>query len=298
MKMKKFLNLALVLALAMLTFASCSGSGGVLGGSSKLSGEDLYTKLDYAISSPNNVESDDLPGTITFTAMIISDPTEITLDDEKTPRLYQEACISRNADDTFLIEVTGIAEADRPAIDAIVSVTGELNGSVYWTENGERVELLDVKASKISVIPENTAEPSSDPNITIGSVKYTFKGAHFSTDIIAKVIVVYFDFANNGSDDANPDLSKFFVFQGDGLIDSRGINVEGTDPNALAANGVGSTTETYAGKTSLYYMAFRTSDEPGDDPNTVYICMYDDDFHQTAEIAIPIAESFDAMKAQ
>ncbi|MCL2654525.1 MAG: hypothetical protein FWD65_02335 [Coriobacteriia bacterium] len=293
------LVLAPVLALSvalMLTGCSASSITSKLDSIGAPAGEDLYQKLNTAISSPDRAKSSDLPGTFTFTAKALSDPANVTVDGKDC--VYISARISRNINDDFAIDLTDLAAASRPAKGDLVKVTGKLDGTVYWTEDSKRVSLLDIKASKIEKLPESTIKPSTKSTVTVGSAQYTFAGAHFGTDALGKVVIIYFDFTNKATADASPDLRKFFVFQGDGLLDSEGISVKGADPHALAANGPGIADKTYAGKTQRYYMAYEVSKDPGKDSKTAYVCLYDDDFNQTNEIALPLAASYAALQGK
>lgn len=256
--------------------------------------EELYSKLSHAIGSPANLQEDYLPGTFTFTALILSEPDEVDFGDGDVC-LFQVACIARRVDDYFLLNMTDIA--DTPGENTVVIITGKIAGTVYWTEDNKRVEKLEIKAYKIKPCPETNDEPETGAKVRDDFYVYEFLGAHLSPNNVSgnfKVIVLYFNFTNQSDRNARPAPRQFFFYQGDARL---GISVAGAkEKSSLALDTtVGIVTETYPGTTSLYYITLKwTAESDGD---TLYICKYDDDFKLIVEIAIPILPSLSDWEA-
>ncbi|MDR3209386.1 MAG: hypothetical protein LBT36_02015 [Oscillospiraceae bacterium] len=299
--MKKLITL-LVAAVLVFSVAGCKQIEGALEDAGlvkgQLTGEALYSELKALINNPER--DSDLTGQFTFTAMILSEPEETTFDDDDEVFVLQEAWISRSDyDDYFLLDVTDIDEL--PETDEIVQITGSLDGFIYWTEDNEQVQVLNIKAAKVESYDPPAAEVNEGPKVvrSEGSKPgvYTFLGAHFSENSFGPVIVVYFDFENTGSSDVSPSLDGFYYYHGESEVDSTSFEPDESDSSALAAAGAGIPDKTYAGKTARYYLTIETDpDAFEDDP--VYISMYNDDFQLTVDVAIQVYESLDALTAE
>lgn len=293
--MKRFVAILLCAMLALL--AGCDTvseiTGAVTDAFSGPSGEEMYSKLDSLISNPSG--STDLSGSFTFVAAILSEPEEMTFDDDDTVYLYQEACIMRN-DDTFFLEVSDVDYV--PEVDEIVTVTGEVLGTVYWTQDNKRVEVLDVKASKIESMEEKEVEVNEGPTVTVETAytkgTFEFLGAHYASDSFGDVVVIYFDFTNDSSSEAAPMLGKFYIYHGDDKMSSTNFSISEVDPGALPANGVGIAEKTPVGKKQRYYMAFKAG---SDLEAPIFIEMYDDEFDMTDQVVMDVAASLEELSA-
>jgi hypothetical protein len=257
-----------------------------LSGTASLSGEALYEELCYNIKSPDSKTSID--GKITFTALVIGDSEETTFEDDDKTYHYQAAVISR-CDDYFLLEVSKLPEALKTG--EYYSVTGTLNGTVYWTEDNEKKTVLDIEAKDAKPFEPTAAKVNEGPRYTTGQGVYTFRGAHMSRNLQGECIVVYFDFENTTNRELAPDLSGLELYQGDSEERSSSSVVDADDKDSKALNArAGLGDKTYAGKTSRYYAVYRTQDaEEG--ASVMHLVRFNDDFQLTDEIAIPIAKT-------
>jgi len=264
---------------------------------SSQSGDALYSELDTLITNPDHTT--DLKGKFTFTVYVIGKATEQTFDDEPGVKyLFQESCISRNGDHSFLLDVRKLAKSLET--DKFYQVTGTLDGSVYWTEDNKKVSMLDILVSDAKPFTPADIKVNNGPSYTDGSVTYTFKGAYFDRTPFNKAIVVYFDFKNNTADDIAPSMYGLTFYQGDSntRLSNTIMDVQGKlDSHALNATKAGITDQTYVGKTSLYFAVYQVSDDVKKDANTLYLERYNDDFQCTDSIAIPISKDYSAWAA-
>ncbi|MDR2501965.1 MAG: hypothetical protein LBC78_01805 [Oscillospiraceae bacterium] len=301
--MKKRIIPALLLALLLLVTASCNQIKDIIGGASggSLSQDEIYRNLDMLVSSPSSQTNNPINGkTITFTAYIHTEPFEESFEEEDGDYRYQVADISRSVDSAngFYLEVSDIAET--PAVGDIVVVTGKINGTVFWTEDGERVEVLDVKASKIE--PLTASEPTADTTSPfdysnwLSAGTYTVKGAHYVEDVFGdKYVAVYVDFKNTYTKDCAPQFSEFYYYYGEAQADFKYnlSGADGIDPAALDATSL-FPDDTYKDKSQLYWFAIEVP-EDAEEAGTVWICAENDDFYTIIDVEVPIAESFEAM---
>ena len=273
-----------------------------------LSEEELYAELNRAINSPTSLNLW-IWGTQTFTAAIISEPQKMTLDsdDGMVEGMYQAAVISRNVNDYFVLNVTDLQEY--PKKGDFVRITGLPTGSIYWTEEvspslgavwTKDIHVLDVKVKSFELfhpdeINVNTTDQSIDVNYRMSyrddSGKIEFINAHFSEDDFGKLVVVYFNFTNTGNKETDPLMNRLWFSLGDNnAYMTPGIyRPNEVDSNALSAYKVtgDSMGKTSAGKTDLYYAAFKVDQNNSD--TILHINRYDDDFNWTNSIAIDIA---------
>jgi hypothetical protein len=261
-----------------------------------LTGEELYRRIDYLISSPDSQDgSSGIDGEFTFSAYLAGEPFEQTFTDDDNTYIYQEAYISRS-DDYFFVNVTAIAEAER-VFDTYVRVTGTLDGTVYWTEDGSREDVLDINASKLEPFTVSEAEPDYGPTITVstgsGAGEYTFTGAHYSEAPIEPVIVLYFEYKNTGTAEESPEPGLFAYYHGEESVSKRSFEPYEFYGGALEAYIIPD--GTFAGKTQLYYIPISVSPEAYD--NTLWVSVWDDDFALIYDIGIDIAENLDALNA-
>lgn len=297
-----------ILALAlMLVLSGCSS---LTGGSKDDSGsevsaqgnnlnksitdEKLYSELDSLIGYPDK-SSTSLPDRFTFIAMILGEPSTIEFDDGEEG-LYCYACISRNdLDEYFLMEVSDIAETYE--YGDIVKVDGEYIGSIYWVEDNDQVDVLEIKAHSMEAYTPEELETSTDWAYMTGGNKIEFVNAHYTEDTFGDVVVVYFEFTNNGSTDTAPSLGDFYIEYNGAEVSRTIFSLDEVYESALEYEGYGLTTDTYAGKTSLYYAAFSV-DEKGEGEQGIYFDVYDDEFRLTHSVGLYVYENLEAMLAE
>jgi len=283
------------LSFVLVLLCGCSQIEDLLGTGPK-TGEELYSELDRFISNPKSITMEDLPGTFTFTAKILSEPQELTVEGED--RVYQSAWICRNLNSYLLLDVTDLTEY--PNEDDIVSVTGTQSGYVYWTEDNKQVDVLDIGVKEIKPYEPTEVEVNTKPEVAVesqqGSGKITFKGAHFTKDSFDRALVLYFDFTNNGSREIAPSMDKLYITLGDEeeSLKKTIFSLNEVDGSALFAGKAGIADKTQPGKTIYYYSAYKAKESP--DAKELYIRKYDDNFNMTDEIKINVAPSLSEMK--
>jgi hypothetical protein len=268
--------------------------GGSLSGTSALSGDALYAELDSLLTSPDR--KSDLGGKFTFTAYIATEPEEVTFDDEKdVVHQYQEGWISRNEQHYFLLDVKDLPEPLETR--KFYTVTGTLDGSVYWTEDGERVEVLLVKASEITPLLETDVKANTTATVDVESVSgkgtVEFKNAHYSENNFGKVVVLYYNFTNTGASDVAPMTGKLDIYLGADvenaqLTERTSFEPKESDGSALSALGA-IVTKTFVGKTTLYFLTLTVPDDA--DGNLLTIEYWNDDYDLTYQYTIEVAES-------
>ena len=262
-------------------------------GSSKLSYEEFYYELNRLISNPDS--NTNINGKITFTAYVSDEADEMEFDDDPGVKyLYQTAWISRS-DDYFLLDVKGLDAPLEP--EQLYTVTGELNGSVYWTEDSKRVTVLDITATDAKPFTRPDVSPNKGPVYTSGQMEYAFRGAHYTTILggTSNAIVVYFDFKNGSDKDAAPSMYDLAFYQGDSgkRASSTIMSPKEADSRALNASEV-IADKTYAGKTGLYFAVYEVSEDVTEDEDVLWLMRYDDDFVLTDDIGIPIMKDYAA----
>ena len=292
--MKKLTALLLAIAI-VFSFCGCSLLSNItstLVDDVKLSEADMYSELDRIIGYTDALERTELTGEFTFCAMIYDEGEEVTFEEEDYTGFYYSAGISRNWDDYFLLDTMGL-DTDFKDGD-IVKVTGSTDGTIYWTEENDRVEVLSIKATAVEKYTPEDVEPTSDAKITLedGNI-IEFVGAHATKDTFGKAAVVYFNFTNNGSDEDSPSLSEFYVNHADEEASITIMSLDELDASALRM-GAGITEDTYAGKTQLYCVAYKIYDSVSTD-EPIYYSLYDDEFRCTYDLAVPIAASLAEM---
>lgn len=264
--------------------------------SAAIGDDEIYQELDYLIQNPDEVEDTELQDTITFAAMILSEPEEVTYDDNGQTYLYQYASISRNMDDDFLLEVSSLAEP--LPVDSMVSVTGVIAGFVYDVEDNEKVSELEIWADQVELMPESTVIPSNETEIKItagsGLGNYSFHESHKSENVFGDVIILYFDYTNTGLESAYPDLSRLLFMQADTLLEPSIFDVTEVDPKALNAS-VPTPEVTLPGKTMRYYYVLSADNGVNEQP--ISIIRTDDYFNITNLIEIPVT-SFGYIESQ
>jgi hypothetical protein len=266
-----------------------------LSGKTSLSSEALYSDLSASVSDPDRDSSID--GKLTFTCYVYGEPFEEEFEEEPgVKHIFQEAYIARN-DDYFLLNVKDLKESLKP--DSYYTITGKLNGTVYWTEDSEKVTALDVLATDAKPFTPKKDKANTGSSVTADGNTYKFLGAHKSEYQLGDCVVVYFDFKNNGSNEAAPRISDFPIYQGSAEERSNTLifDPDEADSKALNATEAGIPDKTYAGKTQRYFAVFKWEDVK-EDSNTLYLVRYNDDFELTDDISIPIAKSYKAWQAK
>jgi len=298
--MKKIL-IALVLVGTML-FSGCNviegiTSGDLAGSLLNTPSVDVYEELASLSANPN--ASSDLSGSFSFVAEVVSEPFEMTLDGETYT--YQEVYICRNYDDPILVDV---ADVETPAEGGTyATITATWTGSIYWTEDNKRVEVLDLKGKKMEPFTVPDIEPSENESIHLEKYSYNgsidFVGAHYTKNSFNDVVVVYFNFTNNAPD-TNTKLSgvssllgMLDVYHGDAFAtESSAFSPDELDPSALKAGDI--TSYTPSGKTQLYYTVFKAEPDAGED--FMYFALFNDEFALTDVVTLPIAASLAEMQ--
>ena len=300
--MKKLTILLLVLTLA-LALCGCNATDVVNNIvnrvddaiTPKMSQEEVYENLDRLIGYTDGLENTDLTGSFEFVAIIYDEGKEIHFDDEDYTGYYYSAGISRNWNDYFMLDTMGLEGTFQDG--DIVKVTGTTDGTIYWTEDNNRVEVLCVKASAIEAYaPEEIEMESSDTIILDDGNAITFLGAHATENSFGEAIVVYFEFKNNDDKEAAPSLREFYVEYNGEEASSTIFGLDEVDSSALKL-GVGPIDKTYAGKSQVYYVAY-TGDHNAANDEPIYFSLYDDEFRCTYDLPIDIAPSLADLQAE
>lgn len=282
--MKKIVPLILLLCLLL---CGCGQIGDILGNASGAgSEEDVYSELDRLLASPDS--SSTLTSQFTFVAMLLDEAEPMEFPDEGESGVYHMACISRNIDDVFYLEVGDIDGTFHSG--DIVKVTGELNGFIYWTEDNSQIEVLDIKASKVEAYTPEELEVDSSPTVSVDGGKIEFLGSHRAKDSFGDVVVVYFNYVNNSDQDMAPNFDNFYVEYAGQEISTSTFPISEVDSSAL--NATMGFEKTYAGKTQMYYRVYSVEAiENPDEP--VYFSMFDDEFRMTYDIGLTVHDSLD-----
>ena len=288
---------ALLLALTLL-LAGCSSVSDAVSGIAnavdpKMPEEDMYRELSSLIGYTKGLANTNLTGEFTFVAMIYDEGEEITFDEDDYTGYYYTAGISRNWDDDFLLDTIDVDIALE--YGDIVKVTGKTDGTIYWTEDNDRVEVLAIKASAVEIYEPEEIEEINEPMMTLKNGNtIEFVGAHMTEDSFGEAIVVYFKYTNNGEKESAPSLSDFYIDYNGEEASSTIFSLDEVDASALSM-GPGITTKTYGGKSQLYYIAY-TGDADAADDEPIYFSLYDDEFRRTYDWGIEIAPSLEALK--
>ena len=276
-------------------FGGAEGGGQSVLSGSGLSADEMYYQLGRLMSDPDRDTK--LSGKFTFTTYIADEPVEMEFDEDPgVVYQYQAAYIARS-EKYYLLDVKDLKEPLEPG--NYYRVTAELNGSVYWTEDGKKVNVLDISASKAEPFARSEAEPNEGPDYEVGNVTYTFAGAHYcDLGHNRQGIVVYFDYTNNGDSDATPVVHDLSFYQGSSgrpsSIASSSDKPKEYDTKALAAFAPGLTDKTYAGKTGRYYTVVRPQQDVAEDEDTLWVARFNDDYELTDDIGMQIFKDYKA----
>ena len=284
---------AIILAMMLLLSGCDDLKEAVQGFSNEISGvtnmteEEIYKEIDRLMGYPDGMGTTDLVGEFTFVAVITSDVEELEFEDEE-PGMYCSAEISREYDDYFLLDVTGVET--QPTAGDIVKITGIINGSIYWTEDNKMVEVLSIRATALELYEPTAVEVAGGATIEIDGNTIEFLGAHKTTDSFGEAIVVYFKFTNNSEKDATPTFTDFYIEYNGHEADSTIFSLAEVEGSALSLWGAGITPATYPGKTLTYYVAFE-GDETAAVDEPIYFSRYNDEFQMTYDYGMYIAAS-------
>ena len=293
-------KLAVLLVLMIFVLCGCDAVTGLIEQAVEtvnptMPQEKVYENLDRLIGYTKGLENTDLTGSFTFVCMVYDEGEEIYFEDEDYKGHYYAAGISRNWDDYFMLDTIGLDGSFKPG--DIVKVTGETDGTIYWTEDNNRVEVLCVKASAIEAYePEDISEKTGATITLDDGNEIEFVGAHLTEDSFGDAIVVYFSFKNNGSKEAAPNLSAFYIEYDGSEAEKTIFSLDEVDSNALGMS-IGIVDKTYAGKSQVYYLAYSAEDGVAEG-EPIYFELYDDEFRCTYSHGVSIDESLAAMKGE
>lgn len=282
MKRLRKIKLVLTAVMALVLFTGCSVLDGV---SSKPNKEEMYDALSSAMSNPGvhlDINSGKLSGKLTCSVLVVSEKER--WDIEGKPLEMVGAMISRNTEDVMLLEVGGITDYNYPP-GTFLSVTGEIVGSIYWTEDNEQVEVVHAEATKVEVLPESTNEPKEDSKFTVENVYHsaaiTFEDkAEPSTETFGKnAATVYLDFEITSDKEMFPFFDGLTFYQGDTLLTRSHFDAEDKPrEDALKPDGFN---KAYPGKQTKFYYTLKADDDElsmnATDP--IEVVQYYDDFN-------------------
>lgn len=312
--MKRIITLVCLLCL-LVSLVGCGGKNitqliedvtGAVTDVVKMSDSDMYSALTYAIDNPDN-SSTTLNGKLTFSAWLASETFEQTFTGEDKVYTYQLGYISRYTDKPIYFDVTDLATTIPE--DTYVTVTGEIVGTVYWTEDNSQVEVLDFHVEKMDAftVAEPTVDTSNSLTVIDGTRNGTFSfvGAHYSKTSFDDVVVVYFNYTNNepaSSVEINSIGTLFdqiYVDIGGETGYTRSIRSafkpDEIDGAALDASSLSAFTP--SGRTQLYYIVITLEDGERVESDVLYFDMYNDDFAFTNCIEVPVAENLEMMNS-
>lgn len=268
---------AIVLAgFLLLGLTACSSD--FLGG-----GSVDYSALSSMATSPASSSALSQGETVTFTAFMISDPYETTVD--SVPKTYIDVMIARNPDKPIYVDVTDITVPTKSG--DIISVTGKVDGYLYWTEEGTTEEALNILAESIVLNEPTGAETVASGSYTIeDNITYTFDKAVYANNTMYEdegYVYVYYYVDNKSSSMVSGRLdSVFYLFRGDEELNSTfAIFSDIEHPsNAEDFSIAGFVKE---GQKIYGYNAFTAL---GDGP--IEVVVYDDDFNIVFSQDIPV----------
>jgi len=271
----------------------------------KMSDSDMYSELSYIIDHPDG--NTKLSGTITFSAWLSSETFEQTFTGEDKVYLYQLGYISRYTDKPIYFDVTDLATT-LPE-DAYATVTGEIVGTVYWTEDNKQVEVLDFHVDKMVefTLPESNPDTTNKLNVIDGTRNGTFSfvGAHYSKTSFDDVVVVYFNYTNNEPastveiNSIGTLFDQIYVDIGGETGYTRSIRsaFKPDEVDGAALEGTSLNAFTPSGRTQLYYIVITLDDGERVESDVLYFDMYDDDFAFSNCIEVPVSASLAEMNS-
>ncbi|MDR1764582.1 MAG: hypothetical protein LBR77_00505 [Lachnospiraceae bacterium] len=262
-----------------------------------VSEETKYANLNHMISNPKDLDKeyhyDGITGTFSFYAMAYTARDEMELEELDEPYAYQLGWISRNAETPFFLNVSKL-DGEIP-IDTVVEITGEIAGTIYWSEDNQQVEMLDLTVESYKEVPDDGFETDESNVIELGSGatagKLEFIGAHLTRDTFTPVVVIYFNYTNTSDGENRPTMTDLFIYQGEDESETTIFDLDEVAGAALSTRDGRNTT--YPGKTQLYYYAVKTAEDIQGEP--VIIERYDDAFHVANRVTLQVEPTLDAL---
>ena len=308
---KKFVFLLVAI---MFVMSGCNGKGGNADKDKKAvekvapeqvlaEAEKMYAEIDNQIARPGSRR---LVQEHEFTAMILSEPIELNVDQED--RTYLVATISRRLNQYFLLDITDTE--DYPSAGEVIKLAGTVDTVIYWNEKiitseqfntsfEKQEQLLGLKLNHYELSPPEQVEPASEKSIATRYYDNTgtiaFLNAHFIEEKYrGDWAVVYFNFTNTGEKETDVMLNRLWFTFGDEVhMKPKNSTFKPEEQEPGAINGL-SNYKVQPGETVLCYVAFKVRDG-NEDQNVIHIDRYDDDFNWTNSFEIPIAPSFAKM---
>lgn len=289
--MKKRVLSIIMGALLLVGLTGCQKVSDMVGGTATGADTKMYQDISSIMGDPDKLDNSTgkeyLQKDITFTAYILNDPEALEL--EGTTKQYISAVIARNSKDYMLINVDDLDEV--PAAGSYATVSGSMNGYIYYTADNQNVKIVDLKAKKITAKetednPSTENKVSIDDGLTKGSI--VFKEAEFTKDNFGRdAVLLYFEYTNEDNRDEVPAINTITFRQGDTYLGSNSYRVEAEiDPGALDTLATNTTPQ---GKTSLYYTVLYPLDsEVTLTSDSVTANYYDDDFNCLNEVEIAV----------
>lgn len=267
---------------------------------------EIYRLLDESIRRPDSPIDGRLSKTISFTALMVSDPYNIDFEEGDGSRSYQTAMIARNAKDVFLVDVTDTESFKK---GELVTITGKVKGLIYSTVENERREYLDIVAKKLEVKELNNTRPEPSRVRETNNGKIRIEEAfgvrsRKSKDLVGlrkkDVVTLYFEHENTGGLDSSPRFSDLGrIYLGDyllgrsPLIAGKKIRPDGDRLDITIEKGQ----KTYSGKKESYSIDLSPIDDEVriDLSKPLVFESYDDDFNLTDyyELKINIVDEDD-----
>ncbi|TLG72890.1 hypothetical protein [Culicoidibacter larvae] len=273
--LKKFKAIFLA-GFLLLGLTACSSD--LLGG-----GSVDYSALSSMASSPASSSALSQDETVTFTAFMISDPYETTVDN--VPKTYIDVMIARNPDKPIYVDVTDITVPTKSG--DIISVTGKVDGYLYWTEEGTTEEALNILGESIVL-----NEPTGAENVASGSyttednITYTFDKAVYADNTMYEnegYIYVYYYVDNKSGSMASGRLdSVFYLFRGDNELNNTFAMFADIEHPSNAEN-FSMTGFVKEGQKIYGYNSFTAEGE-----GPLEITVYDDDFNVVFSQELPV----------
>lgn len=245
--------------------------------------EELYSELSRNANSPKLVEySTQFNQDINFIARMEGEPQKIeSKDDTLNGQWYASIFLMQNRNTPIYLNLSDIKKEVWPKNGDILRIIGMPIGYLYTSYKNERVDLLDIKAKELKILPlENKSVPQCD---TIETEQY--KVEITETDILPDAfkdpcLIIYYNFKNKKESTSIPPLrTYFFLSQNDENLKTTILgNLDRLNPKALNRDSLEPNGE------MLYYEAYKLVDEE----TPVRLEGYDDEYNllNTLEIAV------------
>lgn len=269
---------------------------------------EIYQNLDAAIRNPEGQSASLLLGNnITFAALILSDPVEMSFPDSPEQNgVYQYAMTARGHEEKFLLNVDNLESP----VDAgnFVKITGKVQGSLLQTvEQNKQARYLEVVADNYSRFTPIAEDTEKGPSFTIkrgeNSGEFDILGCYLTTTTTGEeVLVTYFNFTNYSTEPYAPAVGSLYYFINDILnyvLPEDQMVTLNDPPNEDAFNSFGSfVTPTEPGEQNLYYLILRTADAQNyfSQYGYLFINTYNDNFDRKVSVKLPISDSSSDVK--